>query len=357
MGRAAICGWLGFGSICAGQQATPTGIDAPAQEQVSRLLQKVIDTYWNNGEAKILGETNAPGMETNVEAAFRAASNLMPNRMDLRFDVASTLVGQAGQTNGAQLRLKIGEALEVYRQIQEMDSNGFDAGLLRAAYERALGETNVSSLGISRLAVRDPERTRVCQAMFERLDRVLMIQPSEVPDSGAIQGRKHVIIVLGAGLETNGAAKPKMNGRLEQCLRLAKLYSGAPIILTGGNPRGGVTEAYTMRLWCLSNHIGAERLWMEDESKDTVENALFTAALVKKLGAEEVTVVTSASHLRRGVADLQEACLQQGMEVRFHHLAAKVKGDTDLDPIQERLGVYRDGLRLSGYWAYPGLRR
>jgi uncharacterized SAM-binding protein YcdF (DUF218 family) len=193
--------------------------------------------------------------------------------------------------------------------------------------------------------------------MFDRIDSVLRIQPGEVPEVGITTGAQHAIVVLGAGLETNGLAKPKMAARLEQCLKVAKLYSNAPIILTGGNARGGITEAYAMRLWCLSKGLATQRLWIEDESRDTVENALFTSALLEKLSAKEVTVVTSASHLRRGLADLQEACLKRGLTVRFHQLGARIQGDVDLDVTQERLGVYRDALRLRGVWAFPGLRR
>ena len=339
------------------QVPAPPQVDAGAQETVNQILQHVIDTYWNNGGAKLTGETNAPGSETNVEAAFRAASDLMPDRLDLRFGIASTLVGQAMQTNGAQLTLKLKEALVVYEQIDAMDTNGFDAALLVLAYHRVLGDTNTSQPILTRLSTLYPERTHEYLRRFDRLDEVMQIQASESPDCSIAREAPHAIVVLGAGLETNGLAKAKMISRLKQCLRLARLYPKAPIILTGGNARGGVTEAYAMRAWCLNKGIRKARLWMDDEARDTVENALFVSALIQKLGLTDVTVVTSASHVRRGLADLQEACLKKGLNIRFHHLASKTKGDKDLDPMQERLGVYRDALRLSGLWAFPGLRR
>lgn len=339
------------------QVAVPPQVDARALEKVNQLLQHVIDTYWNNGGAKLTGETNAPGSETNVEAAFRAASELMPDRLDLRFGIASTLVGQAVQTNGAQLTLKLKEALAVYERIDAMDTNGFNAALLALAYHRVLRETNSSQPMLTRLTTLYPERTHEYLSRFDRLDEVMGLHPSESPDRSIPREAPHAIVVLGAGLDTNGSAKPKMISRLKQCLRLARLYPKAPIILTGGNARGGLTEAYAMRAYCLKKGIRKARLWIDDEARDTVENALFVSALVAKLGVTDVTVVTSASHVRRGLTDLQEACLQKGLNIRFHHLASTTKGDKDLDPMQERLGVYRDALRLSGLWAFPGLRR
>jgi uncharacterized SAM-binding protein YcdF (DUF218 family) len=345
------------GTVVLAGDARAAQIDAPAQEQVNQILQRVIESYWNNGEAKITAATNAPGSDTNVEAAFRAASKLLPERLDLRFGIASALVSQAVQTNGPQLELKLAEALGVYRDIEALDTNGFESPLLLAAYTRVLLRTNESASALGRLMSANPERTRAYLRMFDRIDKVLGIQPSDIPEGGITSGSRHAIVVLGAGLETNGLAKPKMAARLEQCLRLAQLYPAAPIILTGGNARGGITEAYAMQLWCVGKGLASERLWMEDESRDTVENALFTSALLQKLSVTEVTLVTSTSHLRRGLADLQEACLKRGLTVRFHQLAARIKGDVDLDPTQERLGVYRDALRLTGIWAFPGLRR
>jgi hypothetical protein len=54
---------------------------------------------------------------------------------------------------------------------------------------------------------------------------------------------------------------------------------------------------------------------------------------------------------------LGEACRQRGLELLYDGLASTAKGDIDLDPVQERLGVYRDVIRVSGIWAYPGLQR
>lgn len=350
-----LCLWMPARVLA--QSSTAPQADAPAQEKANQILQRVIDTYWNNGGAKLTGETNAPGSETNVEAAFRAASELMPDRLDLRFGIASTLVGQAAQTNGAQLTLKLKEALAVYEHIDAMDTNGFNAALLALAYHRVIGETNQSQPLLARLTALYPDRTKDYLRRFDLLDELLRIQPSESPDCFIPREAAHGIVVLGAGLDTDGSAKPKMISRLKQCLRLARIYPKAPIILTGGNAKGGLTEAYVMRAWCLKKGIRKSRLWMDDEARDTVENALFVSALVQKLRLTDVTVVTSASHVRRGLADLQEACLQKGLSIRFHHLASKTKGDKDLDPMQERLGVYRDALRLSGLWSFPGLRR
>lgn len=336
--------------------ASAQSIDAEAQEKVTELLQKVIQDYWNGGGSGQDKVTNPPAIDTNVEGAFRAASALMPQRLDLRFGIASALMGQAVQTNGAELRVRVGKALEVYRQIQTMDPKGFAAPILYAAFARAIGRTNDSESALNGLLAAAPMRTREYLQRFDRIDRIFESPPNTKPQKNFSSG-KYAILVLGAGLETNGTIKSKLIERLEQGSKLAKLNPQAPVILTGGNQKGGVTEAYIMSLWCSQRGISGKRLILEDKARDTVENAIFSAAILQRLGVNHVTVVTSASHLRRGMADLQEACLQRGLRVWIDGLAAVGKADTKLDPEQERVGVYRDAMRVSGLWAFPGLQR
>ena len=169
--------------------------------------------------------------------------------------------------------------------------------------------------------------------------------------------KTHAIVILGAGLETNGTMKAKLTSRLKQGLKLARIYPRAPIIITGGNQKGGVTEAYVMSLWYRQRGISKKRLILEDKAKDTVENALFSSAILQQIGVTHVTLVTSSSHIRRGLVDLEEACLRRGLKLQYEHLVAKAKGDVELEKEQERVSIYRDLMRTSGLWAFPGLQR
>ncbi len=325
-------------------------IKAEAQQEVAQLLQAAIWGDWNN-------HTNVVRNYTNTEAAFRKASKLMPSRLDLRFGIASLLVAQALQTNGQQLEIKLKDALQVYQDIQALDPTGFEAAILYAAYTRAIGERNAFESAMSGLMRAHPRQTRDYLQRFDRADDILETKPTETPRRTMPRDNHHVILVLGAGLETNGTVKAKLAVRLEQARTLARIYPSAPMILTGGNQKSGVTEAYTMSLWLTKRGIPRKRLILEDRAKDTVENALYSAEILEKLGATHVTLVTSSSHVRRGLVDLQEACLQRGLRLHYDHLAAKSKGDTELDNEQERVGVYRDLMRVSGLWTFPGIQR
>jgi uncharacterized SAM-binding protein YcdF (DUF218 family) len=345
--------WAWFATA---DEPRPGAVNAQSQEKVARILQAVLQHYWESGDG-----TNAPGTNwvanyTNVETAFREASKLMPERMDLRFGIASLLISQALQTNGPALEIKVAEALRAYQEIWALDTNSFDAPILYAAYARAIGETNASNATLDSVMRLYPQRATEYLSKFRLVDLLFEKPPLEALGNIMPRDKRHAIVILGAGLETNGTIKSKLSSRLHQGLKLARTYKAAPIILTGGNQKSGVTEAYVMARWLLNCGISKKRLYLEDQSKDTVGNAAFSSLILQSLGVTHVTLVTSNSHMRRALTDFQEACFQRGLKLQYDCAPVKTS-EADLDQEQERVGVYRDLLRSSGIWSFPGIQR
>jgi hypothetical protein len=327
-------------------------IHTEPQEQVAHLLPS-----GNGGDGASRGGANFLRNSADAETALREGSIWMPGRLDLRFGAASSLISQALQKDGKLLETKVREALIVYEEIRALDPDGFEAPMLYAAYARAIGDTNASREALVNLAELNQDRTQKYRQKFDHADRILQNAPNEELRRSMPSDPNHTILVLGAGLEKDGTTKPKLIARLQQALILARIYPQAPIILSGGNPRRGVTEAYAMRLWLRKNAIPESRLILEDRSTDTVGNALWSSAILLHLGTTHVTLVTSSSHVRRALVDLQEACCQLRLNLEYDTLAAPGGGDAPLDPQKERLGVYRDLMRVSGFWDLPGVRR
>lgn len=86
--------------------------------------------------------------------------------------------------------------------------------------------------------------------------------------------------------------------------------SGLPILVTGGAPFGGRPEGEAMKEVIERDFRGQVR-WVENASRDTFENAIFSAGMLKAAGIERIALVSHAWHLPRAVA-LFEA---QGLEV------------------------------------------
>ncbi len=125
------------------------------------------------------------------------------------------------------------------------------------------------------------------------------------------------IVVLGAGREQAdpawGADQPSHIAleRLRYASRIAKA-SGLPI-LTSGGLHFGKRPPSEARIGAelLERDIGVQVRWLEERSRTTWENAVFSAQMLKGEGITRIVLVTSAPHMPRS-----RWCFEQnGLEV------------------------------------------
>ena len=134
-----------------------------------------------------------------------------------------------------------------------------------------------------------------------------LIVALEVHSPITAQGLKsaEAIVVLGGGAYRNareyGGDTVNRLGleRIRYAARLAR-ESGRPLLLTGGAPFEGRAEAELMRE-VLEKEFGVPVRWVETASRDTGENAAFSAAMLKAAGMSRIALVSHAWHLRRAV--------------------------------------------------------
>ncbi|MFC3608651.1 YdcF family protein [Stutzerimonas tarimensis] len=113
------------------------------------------------------------------------------------------------------------------------------------------------------------------------------------------------IVILGAGRELADAAwgsdQPSHIAleRMRYASRLAKA-SGLPILVSGGLHFGRLPPSEA-RLFAdtLSQDFAVETRWLEERSRTTWENAVFSAEILRQAGISRVVLVTSASHMPR----------------------------------------------------------
>ncbi|MCC2112657.1 MAG: YdcF family protein [Hyphomicrobiales bacterium] len=102
--------------------------------------------------------------------------------------------------------------------------------------------------------------------------------------------------------------------RITEVIVLARRYPGARIFFTGGSARlftKGMTEAEGARRYFRSVGLDPARIFYDDQSRNTYENAIYTKALASPKPGETWLLVTSAFHMPRAVG-----CFRQvGMEV------------------------------------------
>jgi uncharacterized SAM-binding protein YcdF (DUF218 family) len=148
---------------------------------------------------------------------------------------------------------------------------------------------------------------------------VLLIAPLEdrfplpPPDLPPPEG----IIVLGGAIDDLVSAArgqtvfDEGGERLTEAVVLAKRFPQARVVYTGGTasfiPGAISTEALQARKLMSQIGIAPERVTMEDKSRNTDENARFTAAIVHPQSSQRWIIVTSAFHMPRSMGIFEKA--------------------------------------------------
>ncbi|MFI5719121.1 YdcF family protein [Nocardia sp. NPDC051750] len=122
-----------------------------------------------------------------------------------------------------------------------------------------------------------------------------------------IHGPGTAIVILGYGLLPDGSMRPELVDRLRAGYIQALLAPQSPVIVTGGNPRNGITESAAMADWLIRHGLPAHRVHQEPAAADTLQNAERSAPLIFALGAHDVVVVTSENHIGRAADSFAKA--------------------------------------------------
>lgn len=131
--------------------------------------------------------------------------------------------------------------------------------------------------------------------------------PSGAPLSG--------IIVLGGAIDPDASAErgePVIGQsvqRLTVLRKLARELPALPIVYSGGNGSlaGGPSEADVALTVLQDLGIPRERIVLERQSRNTAENATFSAELLKPQPGQHWLLVTSAQHMPRAVGCFRRA--------------------------------------------------
>jgi len=127
------------------------------------------------------------------------------------------------------------------------------------------------------------------------------------PPAVAKDFSKPAIVILGYGLNPNGTMRTILRRRVLTGLAVAQFFPQSPIIVTGGNPQNGKTEAEQMRNMLQLLGFPPDRIIVEDKASSTVQNAQFSVPLAKQAGTSGIILVTSTTHQGRADGDFADA--------------------------------------------------
>jgi len=149
-----------------------------------------------------------------------------------------------------------------------------------------------------------------------------------------------VIVVLGAGsvnLRASGRQLSSVTAeaglRVLEAARLFDLLNGPLVIASGGvteRDRGAAPESVALQRALIALGVGADRIVLESESKNTRDEATIVKRILADRGLTDFILVTSPLHMRRSMLAFE----QQGM-----HPIASPSLRESIAPIRSPLSV------------------
>jgi len=321
--------------------------------QINQLQQQAIDYYtgkgnYKNYESRIYAGATVKGNLDLAVDCFNHAYQLAPDRLDLALSIASIQV----------LHGDLGLAENSYRSMEEKTPNNPLVLAFETAYALAWGESSEYLYYLQKLdKLSIPGIESYVSAIKIAENSFTMSINHRLPVT-ASSGQNMAIVILGYALNADGSMDKKLIDRLKAGLLAARAYPQAKIIVSGGVPQGGVTEAFVMQKWLRINGISADRIILEDKSQDTMFNALNSVQIIASLKVNKILLVTSENHIRRAVAVFREAMVINDLNVSVDNLTAEDSTFVGGVPSEiERALIARDVLRTAGLWALPGMVR
>lgn len=121
--------------------------------------------------------------------------------------------------------------------------------------------------------------------------------------------KTNVVIILGGGVNQDGSLGKNSKERLDYFLKNKTQFSGRPIILSGKHCglklffKPQKTEAEAMKEHLIKNNVSEELLFLENKSKHTINNAIFSKKIIDNHHdwGKNIAIITSDWHMERAM--------------------------------------------------------
>ncbi|MGY6038871.1 ElyC/SanA/YdcF family protein [Aeromonas sp. AE23HZ002T15] len=315
------------------------------RQVVDQLLADALHIFKSPARVSDAGFTaKMPSNMEQVTDLLLQAHQLEPYRTDLLISAANAQI-----YNG-----NVDRAIGLFEQALTAAPDDLDINSYLATLQRFKGNQAKADGYFKRVSELNGGRAADLQRLFETVDRVVATPLKERQGRVEKSGRR-AIVTLGYALNPDGTMNDILLGRLETTRVLAQANPAALIIVTGGVPQNRQTEGKLMADWLVKKGIDRSRIIEENYATSTVDNALYSGYALARHQIEFATLVSSASHVRRGQTLLEIASWQSGPAgLKVDSVAYPDKPLSTLAKVSdgELLGIYRDALRTYGLWSY-----
>jgi uncharacterized SAM-binding protein YcdF (DUF218 family) len=183
---------------------------------------------------------------------------------------------------------------------------------------------------------------------------------AEMSPDADLQGFDGIVVLGGAmqagyiAMDHNQPLLTDAAGRMTAAVAIAQKYPSMPIVFTGGEGDffgTGPSEAQRASHFFTTMHLTGSRIVLEDQSRNTYENAVFTAQLAGINKHNRWLLVTSAWHMPRAMATFEKA----GWNVTAYPVDFRTGNNTPLTRYSLVMGadhwqlVLRETIGLAAY--------
>ena len=126
-----------------------------------------------------------------------------------------------------------------------------------------------------------------------------MLARAFAPTGNTARSRFDAIIVLGSPADSEGNPTPEQLARVTEAVHEYERGVAPRLIVTGGSTRHGYIEAQVMARSAEAMGVPRSSIYQETEALNTIQNACYSARIMKAHGWRSAEVVSAASHLQR----------------------------------------------------------
>ncbi|MGF1792859.1 YdcF family protein [Photobacterium profundum] len=338
--------------FAANQTDTQQSIQATVEYSQFTTKRQVVDQLLIDAATafKLPARISHAGFTAKMPSNMEIVTNRLLEAYDLEPYRTDLLISAAN----AQIYNKNADrAIELFEKVLSVAPEDVDAHSYLAVWQHFTGNDTESAKHMKVLESLNPGRAADMQRIFDTVNRIVETPLKTTFDKA--QDGNTAIITLGYALNPDGSMHDILIQRLEMTLAFAKEQPKSLIVLTGGVPKNHKTEGKLMADWLVEKGIDRSRIIEDNYARSTVENALYSSYALARHDIDHATIISSASHVRRGQTLFEIASWQTGpKDITFDTVSA---ADKPLDELKvptdgELLGIYRDALRTYGMWSY-----
>lgn len=134
--------------------------------------------------------------------------------------------------------------------------------------------------------------------------------------------KEDCVLVLGCGIRGE-TVLPTLESRLDRCLEYLKYNPNALVLVSGGQgPKEDIPEAVAMQRYLIAHGVPAERIIVEDKSRNTMQNLSYSKGILDSLFLQKkyrIALITSDYHSYR----VDMAAKQSGLTIGTYNAGVK----------------------------------